>query len=515
MPTYNTPRRYLREAIESVRRQHYPRWELCIADDGSTHPGVGRLIRQYVAADPRISADFLPQNQGIATASNRALGLCTGELVAFLDHDDALTPNALLRVAQAFAAQSEIDVVYSDQDKITPRGRRADPFYKPDWSPVYALGAMYIGHLLALRRSLADQVGGFDPAFDTIQDFEFMLRVAERTDRIHHIPEILYHWRAIPGSIAAGALEKSGVPELQAKAVTAHLKRREIAAGAVPHPSIPHRASLVPDPGPAQPKVSIVIPSSGRPGHLQRCLGSLFEITEYPDFEVIVVEGPWNGEAVPADPHPLIRVRDDAGLFSRSRASNLGARRASGEHLIFLADSIEVAQPDWIQRLAFYTRLPGIGAAGPMIIHPDDRIEQAGIAIGLRDPACPVMQGFDADGDGYYGSLPCARDVSAVSGECMLLPRDVFDQAEGFKEIYSTQFEDLDLCQNLRNRGLSVIYTPTPRMISHETSASREASFDVVDRAIFVDCWYDELARGDPYFNPNFSPEQANYAVKA
>jgi GT2 family glycosyltransferase len=513
LPTFDPPRRYLREAIESVRRQHYPRWELCIADDASTDRGVRRLLNQYAAADARIKADFSPENRGISAASNRALALCTGELVAFLDHDDALAPNALLRVAEAFAAQ-EIDVVYSDQDKIT-RGRRVDPFFKPDWSPVHALGVMYIGHLLAIRRSLAEQVGGFDSGFDAIQDFEFMLRVSERTSRIGHIPEILYHWRAIPGSIAAGEQEKSGVPELQAKAVTAHLRRRGVPAGAVPHRSIPHRAVLVPDPDTSPPRVSIVIVSNGGSEQLGRCLDRLFDLTQYPSFDVIVVEGAWNGGATAPEGHPVRRVPDENRTLNRARASNLGAQQASGEYLVFLAETTEVSQPDWIEQLVMYARLPNVGAVGPLLVNPDGRVEEAGLALGLEDPALPVMEGRPADGDGYYGSLSCAREVSAVSSECMLVPSALFDQVGGFKELYSTRYEDFDLCHELLRRRLSVIYVPSPRMISHQTSAAREASLDLLDRALFVDAWYEELAAGDPYFNPNFSPEDANYTLEA
>lgn len=512
MPTYETPVRYLREAIESVRRQHYPEWELCIADDGSSDPRVGRLLRRYAGSDPRIKVDIAAENKGISAATNRGLEMSSGELVGFIDHDDALTPDALHKVAAAFA-RSGADVVYTDQDKITPRGRRQDPFFKPDWSPVYALGAMYIGHLLVLRRTLAEQAGGFDSDFDTIQDFEFMLRVSEHTDRIHHLPEILYHWRAIPGSIAAGTEEKSGVPELQARAVSAHLKRRGVAAHAVPHPEIPHRAQIRPDREQPTPSVSVVITAGERPEGLRRCLTSLFERTAHSDLEVIVVEGAWSGEAALGH-ESVVRVRDDSGVLHRPRAANLGAERASGELLLFLSDAVEVVEPEWIESLAAYTRLPGVGAVGPMLVHPDGRVDQAGVAIGLRDPALPVMRGFDSRGDGYYGSLPCARDVSAISADCMLVPRAAFERVGGFAEIYRTQFDDFDLCQRLRGEGLGVVYAPVPRLVSHATAAEREAAFDVVDRALFVDSWYDELAAGDPYFNPNFSPERADYAVK-
>src|SRR4051794_20867920 len=344
MPTYNTDPRYLREAIASVRRQHYPSWELCIVDDGSTRAACRRLIGRCASRDSRIKAKLLPRNTGIANATNEALALAGGELVAFLDHDDALTDDALLRMARAFA-EHEIDVAYSDQDKITPDGRRADPFFKPDWSPVYALGAMYIGHLLVVRRSVAEAVGGFDPEFDTIQDFEFMLRVSERTARIHHIPRILYHWRAIPGSIAAGALEKGGVPELQARAVTAHLRRRGIAATAVPHPSIPPRARLRPEPRSTAAPVSVVVPVGDRADRVERCLDALFERTAHPNLEVIVVESAGRGANGAVRRRPTVRVTDGGGPFNPARAANLGADRASGEHLVFLGDATEVVEP--------------------------------------------------------------------------------------------------------------------------------------------------------------------------
>ena len=234
MPTYKTDLKYLREAVDSVLGQHYPEWELVIVDDASGDPAMTRALSAYEAAHPRIKFEPLTENAGIAAATNAGLALCEGEFVGFLDHDDTLTPDALLRVAQALAADPELDVVYSDSDKLTIGGVRADPFLKPDWSPVYALGAMYIGHLLVVRTSVAEAAGGFDSAFDKIQDFEFMLRVSERTDRIHHIAQILYHWRAIPGSIAAGALEKDGVAVLQTRAVTEHLRRRGISSKATP-----------------------------------------------------------------------------------------------------------------------------------------------------------------------------------------------------------------------------------------------------------------------------------------
>ncbi|MGA9636268.1 MAG: glycosyltransferase, partial [Solirubrobacterales bacterium] len=260
MPAYDTDPRYLREAIGSVRSQSYENWELFVVDDCSPSRSTRRAIERAASSDPRIQARLLEENSGISNATNSGLELCRGELVGFLDHDDVLTADALLEVARAFSAH-EIDVAYSDQDKITADGEVTDPFLKPDWSPVYALGVMYVGHLLVARRELVSEAGGFDPAFDTIQDFELLLRLSERTRRIHHIPRILYHWRAIPGSIALSEAEKPGVTELQASAVNAHLRRFGIAADAVPHEVIPHRLRLRPVGRPSKPAVSVVVPS--------------------------------------------------------------------------------------------------------------------------------------------------------------------------------------------------------------------------------------------------------------
>ncbi len=510
MPTYRSDLRYLRQAIESVRAQHYPAWELCIVDDGSGQPELTAVLQRYAGRDPRIKFQPARENRGISAATNAALAMCEGEFVGFLDHDDTLTADALLRVAQALTADPSLDVVYSDSDKLTAHGVRADPFLKPDWSPVYLLGAMYIGHLLVVRRSLAEAAGGFDSGFNTIQDFEFFLRVSERSERIHHIPQTLYHWRAIPGSIAAGTDQKDDVAELQARAVSEHLERLGVEARAVPHPAIPHRAVLA-SPNGAAPhaEVSVVVASGGGEGGLRRCLDSLFALTSHPDFEAIVVGR--GGDAPTWLPDRATWLAGEAGAFRRGRANNLAAAAAGGEYLLFLDEDVEVVEPDWIERLLLHAGLPRVGAVGPLLVRPDGLVDQAGVAIGLRDPAGPMLTGFPGDGDGYYGSLPCAREVSALGAECLLVRRKDFEAEGGFNEFYGCEYEDFDLCQRLARRGLKSVYAPRPRLVNHRTPAGKRVAGDAVDRALFVDCWYDELMRGDPYFNPGFAQQLADY----
>jgi GT2 family glycosyltransferase len=488
MPTYKTDLKYLREAVDSVLGQYYPEWELIVVDDASGDPELARALSAYDGAHARIKYRQLTENSGISAATNAGMELVEGEFVGFLDHDDTLTPDALLRVAQALAEEPELGAVYSDSDKLTIGGVRADPFLKPSWSPVYALGAMYIGHLLVVRTAVARDAGGFDSAFDKIQDFEFMLRVSERTDRIHHIPQILYHWRAIPGSIAAGTEQKSGVEELQARAVSQHLERLGLPARAEPHPVIPHRAVLTPANGAApQPRVSIVI--RGREGspELERLRRSL-EMSAYPELETIVVaEG------------------------SRAEAHNKGAAEASGEYLLFLAPDTEVVDPAWLSQLVLHASLPAVAAVGPKLVRPDGKVEQAGVAIGLRDPAAPMLAGIGAEGDGYYGALPCSREVSGLSAECMLVRREDFEREGGFLELFACEYEDLDLCRRLSSSGRKCVYAATAVLVTHRSEVSRRAGSDIVDRALFVDTWYDQLAAGDPYFNPGFARQRADY----
>jgi O-antigen biosynthesis protein len=494
MPVFETDPGLLEEAIDSVRAQTHPRWELCIADDGSSDPAVRRVIERRAAADERIRPVFLAENRGISGATNEALAMARGEIVAFLDHDDLLEPQALGRIVEEFAAHPETTLAYTDEDKIGPDGRRGDPFLKPDFSPVYALGAMYVGHLLAVRREQLLEAGGPDASYDSIQDFELMLRLTEGGARVRHIPEVLYHWRAIPGSIASGTDQKEGVEELQARAVTAHLERRRVPIRAVPHPVIPHRTRLE-DAGAPDRTVTAVIAAPADSPRLRSCIDSLRSGSDGELDEVIVADsgpGPWH----------------------RSRALNAGARRARGERLLFLSPSVEPASSGWLRSLGLVLEIPGVAAAAPVLERPGGSVQSAGAAIGLHDPVSQAYHGREAGADGYYGSLACAREVSALETDCLLVDRAAFEAVGGFREEYLGQFEGPDLCMRLRRNGQSAVCTPQSRVLSRLTGAEARRAFDVVDRALFVDCWWDELSAGDPYYNRGLSRESASFTVE-
>jgi len=512
IPTYNTPVRYLEAAVNSVQKQYYPNWELCICDDGSTDTSTTDWLKSIEGE--RVKVIFSEQNRGISSATNRAVQQSAGEFVAFLDHDDELTPDALVEMVQLLNEQPNLDVIYSDQDKIDQRGRQSEPFFKPDWSPEYFRSVMYVGHLLIMRRSLFDELHGFDSSFDGVQDYELMLRAGEHTSKIAHISKVLYHWRKIPGSVALGVNEKGGrIQQLQAQAVNAHLKRTGRRAEALPHPVHPHRVVIRPAPRVHFPKVSIIIPSKDAYVHISRCLHSIFERTTYPNYEVIVVD---NGTS---DPLVLrlfkespVKVVPFNQAFNYSRANNLGVATAEGDVIVLLNNDTEVLSPDWLEQMLFYLDDPDVAITGPMLIYPNRTVQHAGIILGLRGTADHAMRGYPSDANGYAGSLSCPRNVSAVTGACLMMRKDDYIRMGGLVEYYGTHYQDVDFCLRFLSAGKRIVYVPYAVLVHHE-GATRGRDYDHLDRALLIDIWGETIARGDPYYNPNFRLDAPDYVI--
>lgn len=513
VPVYETPPAVLRKTIRSVFRQTHPRWELVIVDDGSTSAEVRAILARAAEEDGRVTVHFREANGGIGAATNTALGLAGGEHVAFLDHDDELEPEALARCAAAIAGR-DADVVYTDQDTVDPEGRVLWTFRKPDWSPEYFRHVMYVGHLLVVRRSLAVRVGGIRPEFDGVQDFEFMLRLSEAARTIVHVPEVLYHWRAIPGSLAASVDAKRGIAELQVKAVQEHVDRLGIPAEARPDPLRAHRCILEPR-LPSFPRVSIIIPSRDRPDLLGPCLSSIFGRSTYPDLEVIVVDnGTTDPEALRVLREHPVRVIDFPDPFNYSAANNLGAEAASGEILVFLNNDTEVLSPDWLERIVRHLSCPGVAAAGPLLLYPDGSVQHAGVVLGPRGTADHVYRRFPADVEGYAGTLSSSREVAALSGACLAVRRDAFTAVGGFRVAYATHYQDVDLCLRFTKASLRCVYVADARLVHHE-SPSRGSRYDFLDRLLLIDTWQDRLAEGDPFYPGAFCLERLDYSPRA
>ncbi len=375
VPVYNTPAAILEACIRSVVNQSYVKLQLIVVNDASTQLHVRPLLESLCGDDSRIVLVHRDRNGRISQATNDGIKRATGEFLLFLDHDDELAPDALAAVAAAIVDNLAIDVWYSDQLKCDERGNVFDHFFKPDWSPLYFLGVMYIGHLLAMRTTLVNALGGFASAYDGVQDFELMLRATERTQRIGHIAQALYKWRAVRNSVAAAPDAKTGIDRLQRQAVEAHLGRLGRTWQVTSHERLPHRLRIMSGPNSATPSISIIIPSRDQGPIVARCLESIFRITAYPDFEVIVVDNETTDpEALAAfERHQVKRIPYE-GSFNYSDANNRGVANSCGEYLLFLNNDTEVLDANWLRTLVVYFEDEGIGAVGPILLYADRRI---------------------------------------------------------------------------------------------------------------------------------------------
>ncbi|CAN5311714.1 N/A [soil metagenome] len=516
VPLYDTAPAFLRACVASVMDQAYERFELILVDDGSPSPHTRRQARLIAGSDRRIRLIERPMRGGISAATNAGVGAATGDWIAFLDHDDELTADALVAVAERLRDEPAPDVVYTDQLKVDGRGEVIDHHFKPDWSPLHLLGVMYVGHLLVARTACVRAVGGCDPTLDGVQDFDLVLRLSEAGGRIGHIAQPLYKWRAHAGSLAADARAKPHIPALQRRAVAAHLARRGRAWVATPHPlhGGSHRLTVHPTARRAPPSVSIVIPSRDQGAVVSRCLGSIRALTRHPAYEIVVVDDGTTDETALSAFHRFgARVIPGGERpFNFSRACNLGARHARGRHVLFLNNDTEVRSCDWLQRLSFWFDDPVVGAVGPVLTYADGQVQHAGVVLCARGTADHVMSGFPSDVDGYAGSLCTAREVSAVTGACLMMRRDRFAQLGGFCTDYAVHYQDVDLCLRLRRLGLSIVCTPSPTLIHHE-GLTRGRGYDFGDRALFVDRWRAELARPDPFYSPWLDRERLDYGL--
>lgn len=515
MPTYNTPERYLRLAIESVLRQTYPRWELCIADDGSTEPHVRKVLQEYAAADHRIKLAPPGRHGGISRATNAALALAEGEFVALFDHDDELAEHALYRMARAAVEQPEADVLYSDEDKIQPDSKRVAPFFKPGWSPEFMLGCMYTCHLSMYRRRLVEEVGGFDEAYDSAQDYDLALRVIEKARSVVHVPDVLYHWRLLPNSTASGVGAKPEAHAAAMRALEAHLRRTERAGRAEVGPSagLSHVRFAIA----GTPTVSIIIPSLGdaRPapgrtrGFLENCVHSIRQMSTYQHLEVIVLDRHTldPGVAERTLGGVVRRLTYDAP-FNWSAVNNLGARSARGEYLLFLNDDTEVITPGWIEAMLEFAQQPAVGAVGAKLHFPDGGLQHVGVTVLDGKPGHPFY-GYPKQHPGYYARNLLPHNCAAVTGACLLTRAEVFREVGGFDEDLPLNYNDVDYCYRVRAAGYRIVFTPHARL-THFESVSKPGVFAHELRA-FQSRWGTDT---DPYYNANLNTETFDYRIR-
>jgi GT2 family glycosyltransferase len=509
-PVFNTPVVWLTECVESVLAQAYEKWELILVDDDSTEPETLRVLRELGARDSRIVLEKDEKRGGISAASNRGLAVAEGEWVGFLDHDDLLEPDALFHNVKWLQDHRDADLIYSDEDKLTEQGFDS-PIFKPDWSPDYFLSCNYICHLTLIRRDLVRKIGGFRSEFDGAQDYDLFLRVIEQTNRIDHIPRVLYHWRRSLTSTADNIRRKPGSLETGRLALEAYLERQQ-ETGHVTVDWRTHAYWIKRELTEAK-KISIIIPVRDRVDLLARCLDSLTSKTSYAPYEIVVVDNDSQSEEARAYFSQFKhRLLHSSGPFNFSAINNFAVEQTDSPWLLFLNNDTEVIEGDWLTMMAEHVQRPEVGAVGPRLLYPDDTVQHAGIVVGVGGIAEHAFRGLPAEAPGVCRQLQTTRNCSAVTGACLLTRRDVFDEMGGFdEERLPVTFSDVDMCLKMRRAGYRVVYVPFAKLYHHE-SGTRRPAVEPLETEVMRERWPDVLER-DPYYNPNLSRERADFSL--
>ncbi|WP_418972792.1 glycosyltransferase family 2 protein [Allofournierella sp.] len=526
-PLYNTPPRFLRQMIGSVTGQSYQNWQLVLADaSDAAHSEVGRIAGAYAKKDGRITYVKLGENKGIAGNTNAGLAAAQGDWLTLLDHDDLLYKNALFEVAKAAAGGA--DFVYSDEIVLTENLKHlVDYHFKPDFEPDYLRGCNYITHLAAFSRALLDRAGGGERSeYDGSQDFELILRLTERAEKILHLPYVLYIWRSHAGSTACSMEAKPYALAAGERAINSHLARVGLAGEAFAIPGCPGayrvRYALT-----GQPLVSVIIPNKDHAGDLARCLESLYAKAGYPRFEVIVVE---NNSTDPATfayyetakrQFAGLRVETYRGAFNFSAINNFGRSAAKGGQLLLLNNDIECLSEGFLAELLMYSQRPDVGCVGAKLYYPDDRIQHAGVFIGLGGTAGHSHKSHPRASAGDLYRLATPQNLLAVTGACLMVKTALYDAMRGLDEaLFAVAYNDIDLCLKLHAAGLTNVFTPFAEAYHYESKSrgldtqSENAARYAREKANFINKYGALIAAGDPYYNRHFNLLFENYGLK-
>lgn len=522
VPAYNTSQFLLERLLASVRTQWYGDYEVILVDDHSPREDARDRLR--LAAEERVKVIFLDRNLGISGATNAGIREARGDYIVFLDHDDELTADCLWELALAVDA-TQADFIYSDEDKILPSGQFSEPFHKPDWSPDTIMSTMFTCHVSAVRRALIEELGGLRSEYDGAQDWDLVLRIAEKTSRIFHVPKVLYHWRVIPGSVAADLAEKPYAVDASVRAREAALVRRARKGEVEALPNLPGHARVKYALS-GTPLISIIIPSRDNGAVLAQCVDSILKHSAYRNFEIVVMD---NGSRVPetlthlqalAARAPVSVVPHDFP-FNYSEINNVGTQHARGEILLFLNDDTEVISPDWLERMAGYAQLPHVGAVGAKLIFPKTRSMQHCGIVNLAAGPGHAFLGADADTPAAFARNMLEFNWLAVTGACLAVERRKFDAVGGFDETFPIAYNDVDLCFALVDAGYYNVVCPSVELIHYESLTRGDDSLEPAKVARLVlerERLYAKHPRyfmRDPFHNPNLAPNDVHFRIPA
>jgi glycosyltransferase involved in cell wall biosynthesis len=527
LPTYESDLELLQAAVDSVFAQTYSRWQLCICDDGSTLPELRQYLEHLAASDARVDVRFREQNGHISQASNDALALARGDYVGFLDHDDSLTPDALFSVGAELVLNREIAVVYSDEDLISAEGEPINGHFKPDWNEDLAHAINYICHFLVIDRALVERVGGFRSGFEGAQDFDLLLRVTENLDRqlIFHIPRVLYHWRAAEGSTASTLANKPYAAKAGLKALADFVARQGISAVAeASEVETAYRVNFqCPEPAPA---VSIIVPTRDQLRVLRNCVRSVIETTDYANYELVIVD---NGSErddtqtflrdVCSDSR--VRVLDYNQPFNFSAINNFAVANTTSDIIVLLNNDTEPLNKEWLTELVCQASREDIGAVGAKLLYANDRIQHAGVILGLGGDqiAGHAFKGKHRNEVGSLARTRLVQEYCAVTGACLAVNRDKYIEVGGLDEKnLAVAYNDVDFCLRLRELGYRNLWTPYAQLYHYESySRGPDSSSESIDRytteAEYMRSRWSDLLKRDPFYNPNLSRGLYSYEL--
>ncbi len=515
LPVYNPEPQWLRAAIESVKAQLYPNWELCIADDASTNPDVKLLLEEYQQDNSNIRVFFRNANGHISRASNSALEIASGEYIALLDHDDEMPPHALARIVDCLNEKPDAALIYSDEDKIDENGVRTQPHFKSDWNPDLLIGQNFISHLGVYRLSDVKRIGGFRPGFEGAQDWDLALRISETINpkQIIHIPEVLYHWRSVSGSTARDIDEKSYAHNAAKKAIEDHFKRNKIPATLEPvdryywRPRYKH----------TNPTVAIIVPTRDRVELLQECIESINTKTTYQNFQIVVADNDSSEETTHNYFDTLrssgIEVFKTPGKFNYSRINNAAIHSRSEDVICLLNNDTTVINPEWLEELVMQSVRAEIGPVGAKLLYPHDHVQHAGIVLGIGGIGSEAFKFIHKTDDGYIHRAFLIGNYSAVTGACMVFRKSVWEVVRGFNEDNTPNaYSDVDFCLRCGENGYRSLLTPFS-LLYHSESASRgpddSGEFEKATNYMYRR-WGDKIKR-DPFYNPNLTLEREDF----
>ena len=524
VPAYQTPVEFLKQMIESLISQTYPEWELCIANASPDNEEMQRVLADYSAKDSRVRFCNLKENLGIAENTNRAFSMAKGEFMGLLDHDDLLAPNALYEIVQALQDHPQADALYTDEDKVTTElDEHFQPHLKPDFNLDLLRSNNYICHFFVVRRSIVEKAGGYRKEFDGAQDYDFIFRCTENAREVLHVPEILYHWRTHKASTADNPASKMYAFEAGKRAIEANLERTETKG------VVSHTQDLgfyrVKYPVQGKPLVSVIIPNKDEKETLQTCMEMLNSNTSYQNFEIIIIENNSTTDEIfryykELSKDPRIHLLRWGKEFNYSAINNFGVAHAKGEYLLFLNNDIKSINPDWMEELLGVCQRPEVGGVGAKLIYPDNTIQHAGCVVGMGGIAGHMFVDMPADRTGYLHKASLLQDMSAVTAACLMMKKEVFEEAGGFTEELAVAFNDVDLCLKVRKNNHLIVYDPYAKLYHMESKTrGAEDSKEKVRRfqteIEYMRChWLDILKNGDPYYNKNLSLTKWNYSLK-